>query len=100
MGHACFSTIFPHFACRFSLEKGPKSYIGIMEQAREEIYAKFDAKFWILPLAEQKIGFFASFPSLSAFVLFDKVVEHPIPLRIDYSYAQFHGENKTLCLFI
>ena len=29
MGHACFSTTFPSFACRFSLEKGPKSYIAV-----------------------------------------------------------------------
>ena len=28
MGHACFSITFPHFACRFSLENGPRSYRG------------------------------------------------------------------------
>ena len=71
-----------------------------MEQAREEISAKFDAKFWILPLAEQTIDFFVLFTSFSVFVLANKVVDHPIPLKIDYSYAHCYGENKTLCLLV
>ena len=75
MGHACFSTIFPQFACRFSVEKDPHFYIGIMAQAREENHAKVHAKLCILPLAEQKVGFFATFPLFLAFTFPDKVVD-------------------------
>ena len=99
MGHACFSITFPSFACRFSLENGPHSYIGIMEQAREENDAKFDANLCILPLSEQKIDFFAPLSSFSTFVPSEKVVDRPLPLNFDYSYIHFDAENQKFCLF-